>query len=67
MLHHRRSTTISDFDHLIARAEAALDAIEGRLAAEARARDAERARLARIEAAAAQTVAALDDLIAAEG
>jgi len=57
---------ISDPDHLLARAEAALDAIEQRLAAAARARDAERARLARIEAAAAQTVAALDDLIAAE-
>lgn len=59
--------TISDLDHLLARAEAALDSIEARLAAQAKAREAERARLARIEAAAAQTVAALDDLIAAEG
>lgn len=67
MQHHCRSLAISDLDHLMQRAEAALDAIEARLAQQARAHAAERARLARIEAAAAQTVAALDDLIAAEG
>lgn len=67
LLSTQRTQAISELEQLIARAETALAAIEARGAADARDRDAERARLARIESAAAQTVAALDDLLAAQG
>jgi len=67
ILINRRTPTISELEQLIARAEAALSAIAARRAVEATARAAEQSRLARIEAAAADAVAALDVLLAAKG
>jgi hypothetical protein len=67
ILINRRTPTISELEQLIARAEAALSAIAARRVAETAARAADQARLARIEAAAADAVAALDVLLAAKG
>ncbi len=62
----KRGGAISELMSLFARLEAALAAIETRRVADAAASAADRARLDRIEQAAAEAVRALDNLIGQE-